>query len=310
MGPWNRILDGDTYRCLLAYMIEQSMLGSDAISTVASCLLLLQVLWKTVPVVVPESRINPKYPTLDYEYILMEPVSADQPPLVVFIHGGPHSSFIADFQPYMAGLCMCGYAVMMVNYRGSIGFGQDSINSLPGNIGRQDIADVQDVVEQIVASGAVNKGKVVLIGGSHGGFLTLHAIGQFPDFYRAAVARNPVANIASMLSCSDIPDWTFTESGLDFDPSVIPTTEIYGKMLERSPLVNVDHVKTPLLLMIGAKDIRVPTSQGLELRKALEARNVPLRVLWYPDSGHPLSEVKVETDSFINIIKWFDDHII
>jgi len=240
----------------------------------------------------------------------MEPVSADQPPLVVWIHGGPHASFIAEFQPYMAGLCMCGYALLMVNFRGSLGFGQDSINSLLGNIGRQDVTDVQDVVEQIAASGAVDKSKVVVVGASHGGFLTTHAISQFPDFYRAAVVRNPVVNIASQLGSTDIPDWAFTECGLDFTPGIIPTAEIYGEMLKRSPLVSVDRIKTPLMLMIGGKDLRVPTSQGLELRKALEARNVPLRVLWYPDSGHPLSEVKTEADVFINIIKWFDDHTI
>ena len=265
-----------------------------------------------MPVAVPQARVNPKFPAADYEYILMKPVSAEnrRPPLMVFIHGGPHSSFVADFQTYTAGFCTCGYAVLMVNYRGSLGFGQDSINSLPGNIGRQDVDDVQSVVEQIVASGTVDKDKVVVIGGSHGGFLTLHAIGQFPDFYRAAVARNPVVNIASMVGSTDIPDWTYTEAGLDFVPTIVPTSETYGEMLKRSPLVNVDHIKTPLMLMIGGKDCRVPTSQGLELKKALEARNAPLRVMWYPDCSHPLTDVKSETDGFINIIKWFDDHII
>jgi len=273
---------------------------------------MLQVIWKTVPVSVPESRVNPKFPAVDYEYILMEPTSAESclPPLAVCIHGGPHSSFVANFQPYMAGFCMCGYAVLMVNYRGSLGFGQDSINSLLGNIGRQDVDDVQAVVEQIVASGAVDKDKVVVIGGSHGGFLTLHAIGQFPNYYRAAVARNPVVNIASKVGCTDIPDWSFTETGLEFDPMIVPTAEIYSEMLKRSPLVNVDQIKTPLMLMIGGKDIRVPTSQGLELKRALEARSAPLRVMWYPDCSHPLSEVKPEADAFINIIKWFDDHIV
>jgi len=273
---------------------------------------LLQVLWKTLPVSVPQSRLNPKFPALDYEYILLEPTSAEnrRPPLAVVIHGGPHSCFTASFQLYMAGFCMCGYAVLMVNYRGSVGFGQDSINSLLGNIGRQDVNDVQDVVEQIVASGAVDKDKVVVVGGSHGGFLTLHAIGQFPNFYCAAVARNPVTNIASMVGCTDIPDWSYTEAGLEFDPKIVPTSHVYGEMLKRSPLINVDQIKIPLMLMIGGKDRRVPTSQGLELRRALEARNAPLRVLWYPDSDHPISEVKSEADSFINIIKWFDDHII
>lgn len=272
----------------------------------------LQVTWKTVPVAVPESRVNPKFPAVDYEYILMEPASAEnyRPPLLVWMHGGPHASFIADFQPYTAGVCMCGYAVLMVNYRGSIGFGQDSITSLLGNIGRQDVDDVQSVVEQVVASSTVDKDKSVIIGGSHGGFLALHAIGQFPDFYRAAVIRNPVVNIASMVGCTDIPDWAFTEAGLEFNPAVVATSEMYDEMLKRSPVVNVDRIKTPVMLMVGGKDRRVPTSQGLELKKALEARNAPLRVLWYPDCSHPLDEVKSEADGFINIIKWFDDHII
>lgn len=259
---------------------------------------------------VAQSRVNPKFPALDYEYILMEPLSAEnrRPPLAVCIHGGPHASFVADFQLYTAGLCACGYAVLMVNYRGSLGFGQDSISCLLGNVGHQDINDVQSVVEEIVASGVVDKDKVVVIGGSHGGFLTVHAIGQFPNFYRAAVARNPVINIASMLSCTDIPDWPFTEVGLHFNPMTVPTSEIYEEMLKRSPLIYADHIKTPLMLMIGGKDIRVPTSQSLELKKALEARNAPLRVLWYPECSHPLTEVKSEADGFINIIKWFDDH--
>ena len=277
---------------------------------VCVCVRVLQIQWKTVPAAVSESRVNPKFPTLDYEYILMEPVSAARPPLAVCIHGGPHAAFTADFQPYMAGLCLCGYAVLMINYRGSLGFGQDSVNSLLGNIGRQDVDDVQDVVEQIVASGAVDDRKVVVIGGSHGGFLTLHVIGQFPDFYRAAVARNAVANIASMVGCTDISDWSYTETGLDFSPTAVPTSEVYGEMLRKSPVVNVDRIKTPLMLMIGGKDQRVPTSQGLELKKALEARNRPPRVLWYPECSHPLWEVKSEADAFINIIKWFDEHLI
>jgi acylaminoacyl-peptidase len=63
------------------------------------------------------------------------------------------------------------------------------------------------------------------------------------------------------------------------------------------------------MLMLGGKDLRVPPSQGLEMKKALEARHVPVRVLWYPDCSHPLSDVKSEADAFINIIKWFGEHI-
>jgi len=217
--------------------------------------------------------------------------------------------FVADFQPYTAGMCLLGYAVLMVNYRGSIGFGQDSVKSILGLIGRQDVDDVQSIVEQVMSSGVVDKEKVVLIGGSHGGFLTAHLIGQFPKFYRAAVARNPVINMATMVGVSDIPDWVFTECGLDFDPKTVATAEDYDTFLKRSPIINADKIETPLMLMIGGKDLRVPTSQGLEMRKALESRGVPVRTLWYPDCSHPLTDVKSEADAFINIIRWFSDHI-
>jgi acylaminoacyl-peptidase len=280
---------------------------------------LTQLSWKVVTVAVPEARVNHKYPSLNYEYILLEPrpddkvssssVSKAPPPLAVCIHGGPHSSFVTNFELYMTGLSLCGYAVLMVNYRGSAGFGQDSIDSLLGHIGNQDLHDVQSVVEQVVSSGCVDRARVVVIGGSHGGFLTAHAIGQFTEFYRAAVARNPVINLASMVGSSDIPDWVFTECGLHFDPKTLPSADLYTKVIRHSPIVNADHIHTPLMLMLGGKDLRVPPSQGLEMKKALEARHVPVRVLWYPDCSHPLSDVKSEADAFINIIKWFGEHI-
>jgi len=268
-------------------------------------------MWKTVPVAVPESRVNPQFPALDYEYVLMEPVSARPPPLLVYIHGGPHSCCVAEFQAHTAGLCVCGYAVLMVNYRGSVGFGQHSVDSLPGNIGRQDVHDVQAVAEQVAASGAVDARRVVVMGGSHGGFLTLHCIAQSGRrFYRAAVARNPVVDVASMLGATDIPDWAYVESGMEFDARAVPTAEVYADMLKRSPLSGVDGIETPLLLLVGGQDRRVPASQGLQLGRALEARNLPLRVLWYPDCSHPLSDVRAEADGFINVVKWFDEHII
>jgi len=271
---------------------------------------LFQISWKTVPVDVPESRVHALYPGLDYEYLLLEPTGRDGEvlPLVVVNHGGPHSAFVASFERYFSALCLCGYVVLMVNYRGSTGFGQDSIESLLGGIGRQDVDDIQSIVEQFVKIGRVDKKKVVVIGGSHGGFLTTHLIGQFPDFYRAAVARNPVINVASMLGVSDLPDWTYTEVGLKFDSKLTPSVDVYNEMLKRSPIVNVDRISTPLLLMMGGKDKRVPNHQSLEMMRALAARGVEVKTLLYPECSHPLTETKSEADAFVNIIKWFADH--
>ncbi|KAI0211336.1 Acylamino-acid-releasing enzyme [Lamellibrachia satsuma] len=218
---------------------------------------------------------------LDYEcYLLETEVRLDpnmKPPLAVYIHGGPHSSLSTEFIPYLAGLCRCGYSVLVANYRGSTGFGQDGIESLLGNVGTQDVKDVQNAVEKVLEMDMVDKDRMVVIGGSHGGFLTAHLIGQFPNFYKAAVCRNPVIDLCSMFGTTDIPDWVMSENGLTFTHAQTANPEIYKELWKRSPIRYVDQMQTPVMIMLGTDDRRVPNQQGHLLRKALQARGIPVK---------------------------------
>ena len=85
--------------------------------------------------------------------------------------------------------------MLLVNYRGSTGYGQDSIDSLPGDIGTQDVRDMQQAAETCMKQ--FNFLKAVVYGGSHGGFLSAHLVGQYPDYYTAAAIRNPVIQLES-----------------------------------------------------------------------------------------------------------------
>ncbi|CAH1784714.1 unnamed protein product [Owenia fusiformis] len=251
------------------------------------------------------------FSNLKYESILVTPTSESnvKPPLVVYPHGGPHSAIVCDFMLYIAGLCKCGYAVLLVNYRGSTGAGKDSIDSLPGNVGTQDVNDVQGAAEEIIKDGNFDKNRVVVMGGSHGGFLTGHLIGQHPKFYRAAVMRNPAINVASMLGSTDIPDWCFVEAGIEYNQSILAGVEDYKKMWERSPIKYVKDVTTPVMIMLGAIDLRVPPKQGHEYYRALKANNVEARMLVYEGNCHPINKVDAEADAFVNIVKWFTKHL-
>jgi acylaminoacyl-peptidase len=156
-------------------------------------------------------HISPSSEPKDLSFDIIEhyPIGVEKPPLVLFPHGGPHSAFAGDYQISSAFLVSLGYAVLMVNYRGSTGFGADFLNALPGRCGELDINDCVDSILHVFDEGKADPNRLAVIGGSHGGFIAGHLIGKdHPRLrFKACVMRNPVTDIAGMLVATDIPDW-------------------------------------------------------------------------------------------------------
>ncbi|KAM3617790.1 uncharacterized protein V6R79_011295 [Siganus canaliculatus] len=269
--------------------------------------------WSALDVTPSPEEDNTLYSGLDFGAVLVKPsrhLHEAKIPLVVFIHGGPHSQSPAEWNSTTAGLVKLGFAVLMVNYRGSTGFGQDSIMSLIGQIGSQDVKDVQRaVLTALQTDTTLNPKRLAVIGGSHGGFLSCHLVGQYPDFYRACAVRNPVINAATLLGTSDIVDWRYSSVGFQFSYEQIPTAEALAAMLEKSPITHAAQIKAPVLLMLGGKDRRVSPHQGLELYKALKSRDRTVRLLWFSEDGHSLSRVDTLVDCFLNTGLWLQQHL-
>ncbi|XP_054821069.1 acylamino-acid-releasing enzyme isoform X3 [Prosopis cineraria] len=99
-------------------------------------------------------------------------------PLIAILHGGPHSVSLSSFSKSLAFLSSLRYSLLIVNYRGSIGFGEDALQSLPGKAGSQDVDDVITAIDHVINLGLASPSKIAVLGGSHGGFLTTHLIGQ------------------------------------------------------------------------------------------------------------------------------------
>lgn len=244
--------------------------------------------------------------------------SSEKPksPVILFPHGGPHGTFTSAFVLSVAYFAICGFTIILVNYRGSTAFGQTMLTSLPGNCGANDVDDCIGSLLQVCThdmwKDKVDPQRVCVYGGSHGGFLAGHLIGQFPSIFSSSVMRNPVLNIAWEVGSTDIPDWCYVETGLPYPDAceqAIPTADEYHHMFKMSPIVHISQVKSPTMLQIGTGDRRVPVHQSIEYYKILKSRGIPVKLLSYPDATHGLADKpSIECDGVVNAAAWMLTH--
>ncbi|BFG14005.1 hypothetical protein CerSpe_002800 [Prunus speciosa] len=233
-------------------------------------------------------------------------------PLIVILHGGPHAVSLSSFSKSLAFLSSIGFNLLLVNYRGSLGFGEEALQSLLGKVGSQDVNDVLVAIDHVIDLGLASPSKLAVLGGSHGGFLTTHLIGQAPDKFVAAAALNPVCNLALMVGTTDIPDWVYVEAyGSEGKNSFTdaPSAEHLTLFQSKSPIAHVSKVKTPTLVLLGAQDLRVPVSTGLQYARALKEKGVPVKVIVFPNDTHAIERPQSDFESLLNIGVWFKKYL-
>ena len=231
-------------------------------------------------------------------------------PTVVLPHGGPHASCPAGYVASVAYLASLGYAVVYCNYRGSTGYGEAPLQSLVGgNAGTQDVADCVRIAEAAIEEGVADPNRVCVIGGSHGGFLGAHLIGQAPDLFKCAVLRNPVTDIAAMVPLTDIPDWCFVETVGRRAYTDLPSVETLAAMRDASPVAHLSKVKAPVLMLLGAVDLRVPPSNGLRYAAALREAGGTCEVRVFPADCHGLTNPRTEFESFVTVARFLRQHV-
>ena len=255
-------------------------------------------------------KVTKKHIKIDTaEGYLYYPETSNKKGLITIIHGGPHSSYVNQFYYELTGYLASGYAVMGVNYRGSLGYGQSYVESLMGHIGDYDVTDCIDCVEAACkeVKDVVDVDNLFVTGGSHGGYLTTWLIARYPKRFNAAIVRNPVVDVSFMTSASDIPEWGFSEV-LKAKALYPPEEESRKKLWEQSPLSQVSKIETPFLIMLGGKDKRVPMLNTIPLYNFLRSNGKEIKFLYFPNDSHPLGEPETRVHSSLAGLIWLEEH--
>ena len=201
-------------------------------------------------------------------------------PTVFDIHGGPTAQDSDAFSPVAAAWIDHGFAVVRVNYRGSTGYGSVWRDAIEGRVGLTELEDIKSVRDWAVASGLADPSKLVLTGGSWGGYLTLLGLGTQPADWTVGVAAVPVADYVAAYEDEMEGLQAFDRSLFGGSP-----TEVPEKYTQSSPITYIEQVRAPVLVLAGENDPRCPIRQIENYLDALKTLGKPYDVYRY-DAGH------------------------
>lgn len=231
------------------------------------------------------------------------PASGGPVPLLVMPHGGPDWLDQEGFDTWVVYFAGQGYNVLRVNFRGSLGYGFGFYAANRGQIGFVDYDDVMAVVDELVRRGDADPQKLVIGGWSYGGILTAWSICR-TDRFKAAMVGAGVSNHVSNYAQSDINhgaagEWEYL--GNPYDDTANYT--------EASPVYHIRSVTTPVLILHGRDDARVPFPQALELYRALKTTGKSVELVAYPDEGHGIRKPKHAIDRLTRWSAFYDLHL-
>jgi len=224
-------------------------------------------------------------------------------PAVVLPHGGPTGQTSDYFNSTAAALASRGYICIAPNVRGSTGYGMDFQKANYQDLGGGDLQDEVYATKFLVDTGYADPKKIGITGGSYGGFMTLMAIGKTPDVWAAAVEEYGIINWYTMLQHED-PFLQQYERTLLGDPE--KDRAIYEA---DSPIKYIGDEKTPLLVLQGTNDIRVPKEEAEQVVEILKKNGRTVDAHYYEAEGHGFSKRENQIDSLQRTVEWFDKYL-
>jgi dipeptidyl aminopeptidase/acylaminoacyl peptidase len=217
---------------------------------------------------------------------------------LVFPHGGPEANDTLDFDLFARIIAGYGYVVLQPEYRGSTGYGTDFLQAIYQHFGDRAYTDVDSATDFAIAQGWADPNRLSIFGWSAGGFMTSWTVTQ-THRYKAAIEGAGITDWLSFIPTSDISQVDYDMRLQEKDPA---------PFLAFSAVMHVDQVTTPLLILHGEADLRVPTFQGREFFVLLAERGKTVRMVTYPGSPHFPELAEQRHNVFTELKSWLDKY--
>lgn len=221
-------------------------------------------------------------------------------PLILEIHGGPHTAYGPQFASEIQLMAAAGYVVVYANPRGSTSYGEEFANLIDRAYPGGDFDDLMSVVDHAIEAGWADPDRLFVTGGSGGGILTAWIV-THTDRFAAAVAAKPVINWYSFVLTADAYPF-FSSAWFDKKPWEDPQ-----EYLQRSPLNYIDQAKTPTMLLTGERDFRTPISESEQFYQALKLVEVDTALVRIPGASHGIASRPSQLIGKVaHILAWFE----
>jgi dipeptidyl aminopeptidase/acylaminoacyl peptidase len=224
-------------------------------------------------------------------------------PMAVNIHGGPSSAAQPRFiwEGTLRSLLDHGYYVFMPNPRGSHGQGQDFVRANVQDFGGGDLRDILAGVDAVEKIAPVDNGRLAVMGGSYGGYMTMWTVTHSQRF-KAAAAGAGIANWISYYGQNGIDQWMVPF----FGGTAYDNPAVYDRL---SPIRAIKDARTPTFIYVGERDVECPPAQSLEFWHGLKAVGIPTQLIIYEGEGHSLRKPADKQDVDQRIVGWFDKYL-
>lgn len=229
-------------------------------------------------------------------------------PLIVNPHGGPWARDQWGFNPEVQMLANRGYAVLQMNFRGSVGYGRAFWEASFGQWGRAMQNDIDDGVDWLIGQGVADPKRIAIYGASYGGYATLAGVAFTPERYAAAIDYVGVSNLFTLLE--SMPPYWKPLLDMMYEQIGNPTTEEGKRALhDASPLFFADRIVTPLFVAQGANDPRVKQAESDQIVEALRSRGVDVQYMLKENEGHGFANEENQYEFYEAMIAFLDTHM-